>query len=140
MLSMIPDDFVKVAMASAAVAHAEGFWVPGALPRRNNNPGDLLDHTGDKDRFSTRTVGWNQLLNQWALMLGGRSHVYHLNMTWRRVALLWTGGDNAAAWCASVCDDLGVEPDSTLGEFAGVTPAPQTAQAPSAPAPASPAQ
>ena len=125
----------RLVLLCAAIFHAEGFWVSGSMPRRNNNPGDILDHTGRNTAYPDRVTGVGVAVHEVLLMLSGTSRVYFYSMTWRTIADRWTGGDNAAAWCASVCDDLGVDPDSTLGEFAGVT----AAQLASSPAPAPPA-
>jgi hypothetical protein len=108
----------KAALLAAAIAHAEGYWIAGAFPRRHSNPGDLIDHTGNKHVFASPAEGFAALVLQVELMLTGRSHVYLWAMSWQRVAQLWTGGDNAATWCASVCDDLDVSPASTLGAYA----------------------
>src|SRR5258708_28527427 len=120
-----------IALLFAAIAHAEGFWVPGSLPRRNHNPGDLLGKDGVNRQFPDILDGAKALYNQITLMLVGGSHVYTHAMTWRTVSMLWTGGDNAAGWCMSVCEDLGVDPDSTIADFVRVVtaPAPSTPEA-----------
>jgi hypothetical protein len=115
---MNDDLLVRIALLTAAIFHAEGFWVPGSLPRRNHNPGDLLNHAGANVPYSSIIAGAAAAVREVRLIVTNRSEVYRLSMTWQRVAQLWTGGDNAAAWCASVCDDLGVDPDSTLEQFA----------------------
>jgi hypothetical protein len=114
-----PQSLARVSLLAAAIAHAEGFWVHDAEPRRHHNPGDMLDQAGVNKSFPSSLDGWEALAQQVARMLDSESHVYTPAMTWRRVAELWTGGDNAAAWCASVCADLDVAPDSMLGQFAG---------------------
>ncbi len=110
----------RVALLAAAIMHAEGFWVHDSLPRRHRNPGDILDHEGNNIAYDTMLAGMFELLHEIKRMLTGESHVYAPAMSWRKVAELWTGGDNAAAWCASVCADLDVAPDSMLGQFAGL--------------------
>lgn len=115
-------DVSRVVLILAAVMHAEGFWIPGSRPRRNHNPVDMLSTDGTNTEYPTIVEGVDAGLHQWVLMLGGRSHVYSIAMTWRQVAHTWTGGDNADAWCESVCDDLGVDPESTLRDFIGDPP------------------
>lgn len=107
----------RLALCCAAAAHAEGWWVPGAVPRRNHNPGDIMDHAGRPQTFSDPLDGWRALVREWQLILSGTSGVYKVGMTWRRVAQLWTGGDNPNGWCAAFCEDLGVDPDSTVTQF-----------------------
>jgi hypothetical protein len=108
----------RVALLVAAVMHAEGFWVHDALPRRHHNPGDFLDSEGNNIAYPDILAGVFELVHEVKLMLTGASKVYKPEMPWRRVAELYTGHDNAAAWCASVCFDLDVAPDCTLGQFA----------------------
>jgi hypothetical protein len=115
----------RAALLAAAIMHAEGFFVHDALPRRHRNPGDLLDAEGVNRQFENPVAGVDALLDQIRIMLIGTSHVYTADMTWRKVAELWTGGDNAAAWCAAVCYVLDVAPDSTLGQFAYFDDAPR---------------
>ena len=144
---MNEDLVVRIAIAFAAIAHAEGFWVPGSLPRRNHNPGDLLDAAGRNPQYADILTGAAATVRELVLIFTRASRVYSLAMTWRRMSQLWTGGDNAAAWCAAVCDDLGVDPDSTLQQFADpdqLAPAPAQvlaqapAQAPALPSPGAP--
>jgi hypothetical protein len=117
----------QIAILFAAIAHAEGFWVPGSRPRRNHNPGDLIGKDGVNTPYPDILAGAAALHSQLALMLAGSSHVYSLQMTWRHVSLLWTGGDNAAGWCMAVCEDLGVDPDSTIADFVRAVRAPAPA-------------
>lgn len=137
------DELGRIVELASAIFHAEGFWTPGARPRRNNNPGDMLDHTGQNIRYADLEDGAAAAAHQVMLMIRGESHVYELGMTWRRVAQLWTGGDNAAAWCEAVCDDLQVSPDSTFGLWVRplqlANPATQAADPAPSPSPQSPA-
>jgi hypothetical protein len=136
------DELGRVVALCSAIFHAEGFWVASSRPRQHHNPGDMLGHDGLNIQYADFEDGAAAAAHQVMLMLRGESHVYSLAMTWRRVAQLWTGGDNADQWCESVCDDLGVLPDSTLGAFAAPLAlaavqqlTQQTAPAPTQPAP-----
>lgn len=126
-----------VALCSA-IEHAEGFWVPNARPRRNNNPGDLVGDGAVDHSFGTRLQGFDALAWKVARILAGQSTVYALTSSWLEFAERWTGGDNAAAWCESVCDDLDVYGESTLdGWLARVDrPYPEQQAPPPQPAPA----
>ena len=58
-----------------AIAHQEGYFIPGSLPNRNNNPGDLRhahgeNHPGNPDAvgdYPTATLGWDALQRQLGL-------------------------------------------------------------------------
>jgi len=113
---------VTSALANA-IAKAEGFFVPGALPNRTNNPGDLMVGSvgngtqAGKTVFSSAADGWQALYNQVELMLTGQSQYYDPSMTISQVAKLYTGADNAAAWASTVASELSVTPDTTLAQL-----------------------
>jgi len=106
---------VKIAQAIAA---AEGWYVPNSLPRRLNNPGALKLDGHTLTQFSSEQEGWNALYHQVDLMITGQSKYYDSSMTWREIAVIYTGGDNPNSWAANVTSALGVSPDSTLGGYA----------------------
>lgn len=97
-----------------AIARAEGYGVPGAVPTRANNPGDLVppNWTGDTANsagvavFRSPDEGWAALYHQLALILSGRSHVYAPTDTIAQLAAKWTGGDQSDAWAANVVSAL----------------------------------
>lgn len=100
-----------------AIARAEGWYVPGSLPRRLNNPGSLKLDGDNLTRFGTVQQGWNALYHQVELMVTARSAHYHPGMTWREIARIYTGGDRPDAWAQNVAIALAVSPDSTLGDY-----------------------
>ena len=120
-----PDCVLKLAKA---IAHAEGFGLPDAIPTRANNPGDL---TG-ADAGSFRTMGtmnpegvlhfvdvadgWQALYIKVNRMLSGKSLVYPLDMTLERVGLRYSGGK--PEWASNVAEYLGVPVTATLQELA----------------------
>lgn len=115
---------------ATAIAYAEGFYVNGSRPQRNNNPGDLtVDTTGrgigkDGPFIIYRTVddGWDALRQQVRLILTNTSHIYNTDMTIQDVANQYTATDQSA-WALNVANRLGVSPDtkiSTLLETATV--------------------
>jgi len=81
-----------------AIAHAEGFGVPGAVPTRAHNPGDLKipnwkgPITGNENIsvFSDDETGWERLYHQLDLIVTKKSHVYNLKMTFIDFANKWT--------------------------------------------------
>lgn len=105
-----------------AIAHAEGFYVPGARPARDHNPGDLSDSylsvgkDGPLSIYPDDQAGWDALTFKLDNILQGRSNVYSPDMAIIDFAVTWTGGDNPSAWAANVAAKLGVSIDATLGD------------------------
>lgn len=105
---------------ATAIAHAEGYGVPNALPTRANNPGDLK--LGDRGKgllngktvFGSSSEGWAHLRAQIRLMWLDRSDYYGPDDNFRQISETWTGGDHSENWLAIVAADLGVGPDTTL--------------------------
>jgi len=106
-----------------AIALAEGYFVAGSLPNRINNPGDMkLGDRGhgtehDKTIYLTADDGWAALGRECTAILTGASHVYFVSWNFLQVADKWTGSDNSGAWCRIVCDNLNVDPTTTLVEW-----------------------
>lgn len=113
----------KVKAIAQAIAKAEGFGVPGALPTRAHNPGDLeLGDLGNgtingKTVFGSDTEGWNALYKQVQLIVSGGSSYYSTSDSWRSLATTYTGGDSANQWSMVVAAQLGVNPDSSIQEY-----------------------
>jgi len=129
-----------VLLLSMSIAHAEGFWVPGARPRRDHNPGDLVGDGAENFTFPRIIDGADALANKvWRILLR-LSPAYPLRMTFRELADKWTGGDNAAAWCDAVCDDLCVYPETTLEAWFLAEPAEISASSEANQPPLPPAQ
>jgi len=112
----------KVKAVAEAIASAEGFGVAGAIPTRAHNPGDLeMGDVGNgtiqgKTVFASDTDGWQALYRQVQLILYGGSSYYSPSDTWRQVGSVYAGGD--PAWAINVAAHLGVNPDSSVGEYA----------------------
>ena len=106
-----------------AIAWAEGFFVPGSRPHRNNNPGDLeRDVTGKRVGFdgpyvvyATFEDGWEALEHQVRLMFGG-SRIYKPSMTIAEVARHWTA-TNPEAWAKNVAARLWVGVNTRLEDI-----------------------
>lgn len=113
-----------------AIAHAEGFYVPGTVPNRANNPGDLKvpgwtgPVTGAEgiSVFPSADEGWRRLYFQLDLIRTGRSRVYSPNMTLGAMAARWTDTQQSA-WLNNVLDYLVVHgyydasEDSAVGDL-----------------------
>lgn len=84
-----------------AIAVAEGYGLPGAIPTVRNNPGDLKLDGDTITTFRTALDGWNALYRQLTLIVTGRSRFYSLDMTLAAMAATWTATEQAA-WLANV--------------------------------------
>ena len=109
----------KTKRFAEAIAQAEGFGIPGAIPTVNHNPGDLKipgsrlvkGHTF----FTTDEAGWNALFRQIGLMRSGKSRVYKPDFTFEQVARKYAEGWRN--WLANVTRVLGVTPQMTLRQY-----------------------
>jgi hypothetical protein len=125
---------IQVTALAQAIARAEGFGVPGAIPTLANNPGDITDtgHPGDTGRtmgvgirvYASSTAGWNALYGKLTNILGGGSSEYPVSLTFAEFGDLWAGGD--PNWVNNVASELGLDPSTTLAQFAGGTAAGST--------------
>jgi len=106
-----------------AIATAEGFFIAGSVPQRNNNPGDIkADLIGKAVGFDSRGFaifatpedGWNNLYAQVQGMVSGSSRIYSPSMTIAQVADHYAEGD--PNWSANVAAALGVTPDTPLNQ------------------------
>ncbi len=96
-----------------AIAHAEGFYVPGSIPALAHNPGDLVCAwlPGPKmgaegiHIFENDATGWAALEHQLALIRAGKSREYQLGTTIGEMAAHWTRTQQTA-WALNVCDGL----------------------------------
>lgn len=118
----------KAKVLAEGIAKAEGFAVPGSLPARTHNPGDL--EIGDigygtvngKTVFPDDQTGMAWLYGETTLMLASRlarhhSRVYNLDETFLQVAVSYTGADNAAEWAMVVSGHCSMTPQNTLQDF-----------------------
>jgi hypothetical protein len=113
----------RIARIAEAIAYAEGFYVNGSRPQRNNNPGDLtkalgfsmIGYDGMYVIFSTIDDGWNALRKLVMLMLTNRSAIYHSQMTILDVARRYTTTQQDE-WAQNVASRLGVTIDTKISE------------------------
>jgi hypothetical protein len=109
-----------------AIAFAEGFYVQGSRPQRNNNPGNLtVDLPGGgqgigKDGiyivYDTAADGWADLKVEIELMLTNRSRIYNREMSIVEVAQKYTTTQQFS-WAQNVSHRLGVTPHTKLSEI-----------------------
>lgn len=104
-----------------AVARAEGFYVPGSVPQRAHNPGDLKvpgwtgDSLGGISVFANDAAGWDALYRQLYRILTNQSSYYTLDMSILDMARTWTATQQTA-WAGNVANFLGVSTDAKLWE------------------------
>jgi hypothetical protein len=114
-----------------AIAYAEGFGVPGALPTVNNNPGDLTSG-GQLNVYPDSTAGYTALQGQLDRIAAGQSKYYNPSMSISQIGQVYANGD--PNWASNVADYLGVSPDtpfSSVYSQSGTSPAPGGTSAPS---------
>ena len=123
MISIPPGEFPDIVKRFAqAIATAEGFFVNGSIPQKNNNPGDIMQG-GQYVVYSAIADGWQALYAQVYKMFFGGSLYYNSGMTISQVAYYYADGGNdpsgAANWAQNVAKYLGVTPDTTLDSLKG---------------------
>ena len=118
LLSQAPDKL------AALIAEEEGFGVPGTLPTRNHNPGDLRhsphsDHPGDPNAIGaidTDEHGWADLERQLEI------YAAH-SMTLRAAIYAFAppNENNSERYLNFVCQGLGCSPDIPVAEALKIT-------------------
>lgn len=105
-----------------AIASAEGFGVPGAVPTVRNNPGDLKlpSSAGEITTFSTPADGWEALYRQLDFIRTGGSAYYRPDMSVAEVAYVWTATQQNE-WLTNVLASMArqgynVGPGTPIGE------------------------
>lgn len=122
-VSAASDFYDRVNRLADGIAFAEGFYVSGSRPRRNNNPGDLTKTLGFPSSgfdgmyviFQTLDIGWQALRKQVSMMLDGSSSIYNPNMTVWEMAQRYTTTDQVA-WANNVAAKLGVDIHTKISE------------------------
>jgi hypothetical protein len=103
---------------AALIAQEEGYDVPGSLPNRDNNPGDLRHsphsfHSPDAPdaigQIDTPQDGWDDLQRQLELYA-------QRGLTLQQAIYEFAPPveNNSAAYLKFVCDGLGCTPDTTV--------------------------
>lgn len=100
-----------------AIAHAEGYGIPGAIPTVRNNPGNLKLPSSDGaiTTFPTAAEGWAALERQLRLILSGQSRFYNVGMSIADMASVWTATEQTF-WARNVADWLQRNWRSTVTE------------------------
>jgi hypothetical protein len=103
-----------------AIGREEGYGVPGALPTRNNNPGDLRHAPGEMHppdapnsvgSFATAEEGWTELERQLRLCAGRNETVAQL------VAIYAPPSENdSARYLSDLCTFVGCTPQTLVSD------------------------
>jgi hypothetical protein len=88
-----------------AIAFAEGYGRPGAIPTVRNNPGDLKLDGATITYFPTPAEGWAALYRQLQLIVSGASRYYSLDMTIADMGNVYTATESSA-WSLNVASYL----------------------------------
>jgi hypothetical protein len=115
----------KISQLAQAIATAEGYGVPGAVPTRANNPGDLVNgdvgfglaNSAGVTVYGSYVDGLSALYHQLNLIFTGASEVYSTEMSFATFARIWTGGDNFSAWAQNVSALVGASPSTLLADW-----------------------
>lgn len=102
---------------AAAIAQEENSQWP-------NNPGALMDTSGNKLTYPDYASGYQALLDKLSFDASGQSKVYSPNMTLADFEKLYTGGDPNAA--SNIGSMLGVPTTTTLSQLSDQSLTPQT--------------
>lgn len=110
----------RIEAFARAIASAEGFGVPHAIPTKAHNPGDLVIPGWHGERmgagisvFDSDEEGWLHLYHELGMIVVGASHIYNLKMSIREMADRWTLTDSSK-WANNVAEFLGVDPETVL--------------------------
>ena len=104
----------KLSAIAHAIGKAEGFGLPGAIPTKRNNPGDLVA-AGHIASYATAAAGWTALDSLLVKIEQGQSKYYTTAMTWVEMGRVYAAGD--PHWAKNVAATLGVEPGSTIDSY-----------------------
>ena len=104
---------------ASLIAQEEGYGIPGALPTRDNNPGDLRHsphsfHTGDPNaigQIDNPQDGWADLQRQLQLFADRG-----LTLEQAIYEFAPPTENNSARYLQYVCDGLGCTPDMTVAQ------------------------
>jgi len=107
-----------------AIGREEGFGIPGDVPTRNNNPGDLLHAPGETHpadaphsvgSFPDAATGWTRLENQLV-----EYTTEHPGITLRQMIAQYYAPppqNDPARYIQNVCSFLNCDPDDTVASL-----------------------
>lgn len=118
-----------------ALAQAEGYGIPGSVPTRANNPGDLelgdigygtiaAEGNNPITVFPTAQAGMDALQKQADAILTGSSQYYGPDQSLNDIGETYAGPGEASTWAGNIASILGTSADTPVGQI----PALQSAQ------------
>lgn len=118
----------NVTKLALAIAHQEGYFIPGSLPNRNCNPGDLRHapgetHPGNPDAvgcFPDAVTGWQALERQLGLY-GSRG----LTIAQMVNEYAPSTENDSAGYLAFVCQYVGCQPTDLVSQVLTIPGVPQ---------------
>lgn len=112
-----------------AIAYSEGFYTPGTVPYRANNPGDLTKgDIGDTGQYITASggiviivfpdadSGWNALYTKLQRIADGISSVYDSDMSLSDFASEYSG-DKTGSYLNSLISKIGYDANTSIGDI-----------------------
>ena len=110
---------VTIPELARAVARAEGYYVPGSAPNRNNNPGSI--YTGGQfNSYATPEAGFAALESLLIRAVRGQGP-YSTVSTWREMAWMYVNGTRPNAPIGHASDEANGGPDQwLLNVFSGL--------------------
>lgn len=107
----------RVMRMAQAIARAEGYGVPNAIPTLRNNPGNIRSTSPPYEirTYATPDEGWAALYRQVARMLAGSS-LYPATWTIEQVAQRYTGEAAYMNWARNVARFLGVSTTTVFSQ------------------------
>lgn len=129
LLANLPHLTCAKLLLAMAIAHAEGYDLPGSIIRYYNNPGGLQPG-GALSKYRTPDEGWLALLAMVDGIAADNRRPYYLDMTLDAFARMWVAGsgephtgDYPSRWALAVSQYLNIPFDSTLREWFHPPPA-----------------
>ena len=118
--------FPTLAPLGAAIAQAEGYGQPGAIPTLANNPGSLelgnqgygvIQAAGGNQItvFPTPQAGANALQRQIDSIFNGTSQNYNPSMSLQQFGSIYSGGN--PNYGNTLAQNLGVDPNASLSDI-----------------------
>jgi hypothetical protein len=121
----------KVTQMATAIARTEGWMVPGSIPNRYHNPGDIRSSIRNAYPgqiglarhgyviFKSNAWGWAALEKQIQMIIDGESKHFDQSMTFAQIAKVYAASPQ---WPKTFCKILQISPQLTFQEYFGLAP------------------
>jgi len=102
------------------IAREEGFYVPGSLPNRNNNPGDLRHAPGETHAGNPNAVGaFDTVEEGWAALERQLGLYAERGLTLSQMVDSYappSDDNDSVQYLQFLCDGLGCTPDTLVSQ------------------------